>query len=268
MGNEPTIGNGTTMKPIDQMRRVRHETARRERWKSVPGYTNLYEASDQGKIRSINRVVTDSNKRKCKLKGRILKEIPLNGYPSVMLSKCGKRSRFKVHQLVMLSFVGRYPKGKEICHEDGDPTNNKLSNLRYDTPKGNAADKKRHGTHIIGSRHTKAKLTEEQVVKMRDEYACGNVTITKLANKYKVSRSTIFRILRHERWGHVGGANCSSLLKEGRRKASAKLTEKQVRAIREKYARGGVTQVRLAKDYGISERAVSHIINYTRWIDI
>jgi len=68
----------------------------------------------------------------------------------VSLSKgTDKQKLVKVHRLVLLAFVGAPPKGMEACHYDGDPQNNNLSNLRWDTAKENWVDRKRHGR--IGS---------------------------------------------------------------------------------------------------------------------
>lgn len=52
-----------------------------------------------------------------------------------------------VHRLVLEAFVGPCPEGMEGCHGDGDPTNNSLGNLRWDTATSNQLDKVRHGTH-------------------------------------------------------------------------------------------------------------------------
>ena len=59
----------------------------------------------------------------------------------------GKNKIRYVHSLVAESFIGPRPEGMEVCHNDGDPTNNHLDNLRYGTSSGNELDKVRHGTH-------------------------------------------------------------------------------------------------------------------------
>jgi hypothetical protein len=45
-----------------------------------------------------------------------------------------------------MGFVGPAPEGMEGCHYNGDPTDNRLENLRWDTRKANVADAIRHGT--------------------------------------------------------------------------------------------------------------------------
>ena len=63
------------------------------------------------------------------------------------LSHQGEDKTRTVHSLVAEAFIGARPEGMEICHSDGDPTNNHLDNLRYGTPSDNTLDKVRHGTH-------------------------------------------------------------------------------------------------------------------------
>ncbi len=59
---------------------------------------------------------------------------------------CGKVSCHYVHRLVLEAFVSLCPEGMVACHNDGDTTNNNLSNLRWDTSSGNHQDKWKHGT--------------------------------------------------------------------------------------------------------------------------
>lgn len=47
----------------------------------------------------------------------------------------------------MEAFVGPCPEGMEVCHNNGDCTDNRLENLRYDTKSANMLDRVRHGTH-------------------------------------------------------------------------------------------------------------------------
>ena len=73
---------------------------------------------------------------------RLKQQTNPDGYRRVTLH-CGNRKRVSryVHRLVLLAFVGPCPEGKEACHNDGNQRNNRLDNLRWDTPKANAADR-------------------------------------------------------------------------------------------------------------------------------
>jgi hypothetical protein len=71
-----------------------------------------------------------------------------DGHLVVDLRNGGKRRMAKVHQLVLEAFVGSRPGGMEGCHNNGDGTDNRVENLRWDTPSENNFDLVRHGTHF------------------------------------------------------------------------------------------------------------------------
>lgn len=118
-----------------------------ELWLPVWGYEGLYEVSSLGRVRSIDREVEHPTVGIVHRKGKVLAQNPLNkdGYLGVGLSRGGTKKKRAVHLLVLESFVGPRPKGKQACHNDGNNTNNRAENLRWDTPKENVADIKRHG---------------------------------------------------------------------------------------------------------------------------
>ena len=122
---------------------------RAERWKPVTGYEGIYEVSSHGRVRSVDRTVTRSDGRVHRHKGKLLRT-PLSaggGYPFVKLSNHGKTQVRTVYSLVAETFIGTRPEGMEVCHNDGDRTNNHLDNLRYGTSSDNNLDQLRHGTH-------------------------------------------------------------------------------------------------------------------------
>lgn len=107
-----------------------------EVWKDVPGYEGHYQVSDQGRVLSL---------KSCK-GPKLLKISPrLNGRLCVVLYKDGKRCRMNTYRIVLTSFVGPRPEGYEGCHGNGDFTDNRIENLRWDTHANNCADTSRHG---------------------------------------------------------------------------------------------------------------------------
>jgi HNH endonuclease len=90
----------------------------------------------------------------------------------------------------------------EVAHNDGDPSNNRLSNLRYDTRAGNAADTFRHGTAVRGETHGMVKLTPAQVLDIRSKSAEG-LTTPQLLALFPVKETQLYRILRRESWKHI-----------------------------------------------------------------
>lgn len=122
-----------------------------------------------------------------------------NGYLQLVTSD---RREPLVHRLVLEAFVGPCPEGMEACHADGNRTNNALSNLRWDTPKANAADRERHGKTYRGERIRLAKLTPERVLQIRAEYAAGTPH-RHLAARHGVNESTTRAIIAGRAWRHV-----------------------------------------------------------------
>jgi len=120
-----------------------------ERWKPVNGYEGIYEVSSHGRVRSVDRTVTRSDGRVHRHKGKVLSAglSKRGGYPLVSLYTQGKNQSHYVHSLVAETFIGPRPDGTEVCHNDGNPTNNHVDNLRYGTSSDNELDKVRHGTH-------------------------------------------------------------------------------------------------------------------------
>ena len=117
-----------------------------EQWRPIPGYEGLYEVSDHGRVRSLDRVVR-RGAHTLRLPGEI-KALVDNGHgrKRAYLSRDGQMQRPQVHRLVLETFVGPCPAGMEACHNDGNPANNRLENLRWDTGSENMRDKRRHGT--------------------------------------------------------------------------------------------------------------------------
>lgn len=105
-----------------------------EIWKHIPGYKNHYMASSLGKITSLKH---RHGKRKTPHQLKINLSGARRDYPTVVLCKKSKPKSYKVHFLVLRSFVGKRPKGFIINHLNGIKTDNRLENLEYTTYKEN-----------------------------------------------------------------------------------------------------------------------------------
>lgn len=163
-----------------------------EEWRDVVGYEGLYQVSSLGEVRSLYfqppRLVKPVLAT-CKGASRL----------QVNLYKNRKSSTIKVHRIVLESFVGPRPAGMECCHEDGDPTNNRLSNLRWDTHAANEADKKLHGTQNKGEANGGSKLTARQVLQIKELLSQG-ATNSQLALLFNVSSTAISKIKTGRKW--------------------------------------------------------------------
>jgi len=122
-----------------------------ERWKDVPGYEGLYQVSDKGRVRSVDRVVEYVDGRVPFLAGRILRQRMAGSrrdYAVVNLWRGKQRRTRYVHDLVLSAFVGLKPIGKEVCHGPQGQGDNHLRNLSYGTHSQNMRDCRRDGTGI------------------------------------------------------------------------------------------------------------------------
>jgi hypothetical protein len=118
-----------------------------EQWRDIPGYEGIYRISDQGRILSRARIDSRGHHR-----AEVLLSPRLSGpqgkqYLAVALFGAGNGVQRKLHRLVLESFAGPCPEGAEGCHNNGDKLDNRLCNLRWDTPSANNQDKRTHGTH-------------------------------------------------------------------------------------------------------------------------
>ncbi len=124
------------------------------------------------------------------------------GRAAVRLYRPGENITRCVHLIVLEAFVGPRPDGMEACHNNGDNTDNRASNLRWDTHRENILDKFRHGTMPLGEKHHAAKLTEEQVIEIRRRRAAGEPR-GGLSKEFGIHVRTISWITCRRGWKHV-----------------------------------------------------------------
>lgn len=103
-----------------------------EIWKDIEGYEGLYQISNKGRVKSLQREIVYKDGRKKVLKEKILHN-NLNefGYHNVMLSKDGVTKRYKVHRLVAKAFIPNQNNLPIINHKDENKTNNSVENLEW-----------------------------------------------------------------------------------------------------------------------------------------
>lgn len=125
-----------------------------ETWRPVLGFEGYYEVSDHGNVRSLDRMVYAGRGRTREARGRVLSIYTGDSYSKVRLKVDGTGSTKNVHNLVADAFLEPPPRtGLDVCHNNGNPHDNRVENLRYDTHSGNMSDRIEHGTAY--SRRTK-----------------------------------------------------------------------------------------------------------------
>lgn len=110
----------------------------KELWKTIEGFEGLYEVSNMGRIKALDRYVINNGGLQHKAE-RILKQnIQKNKHCMVVLCKNGKTYPKLVHRLVAIAFIPNPLNKPVVDHIDTDPTNNKVENLKWATVKENA----------------------------------------------------------------------------------------------------------------------------------
>lgn len=176
-----------------------------EEWRAIPGWEGYYEASDQGKVRSLDRTIQTRTSSRF-LRGKVLRpRRHKNGYLFVVLCRDCVPATCTIHGLVLSAFVGERPAGLETRHLDGDQLNNNISNLCYGTAQENGYDRVRHGTTgtatpVVGVDHYEAKLDDDKVRYIRGNPQLSNVL---LADMFGVSPSAISMSRLRKTWKHV-----------------------------------------------------------------
>jgi len=170
-----------------------------EVWRAVDNFP-LYEVSNFGQVRSWNACGTGLAD-----KPRIMrcKTTSQSRHLHVGIRKNNKTHYFSVHKLVLEAFVAMRPEGMECCHNDGNPRNNRVENLRWDTTESNQRDRRRHGTDNGGERNGHAKLTEDEVKEIIQLGKTGKYLYRTLAAKFNVSRMTVSRVIQGKTWKHI-----------------------------------------------------------------
>ena len=172
-----------------------------EIWRPVRGYNGAYLVSDQGRVRSVDRVTSNGHR----LQGRLIKlqRTTDGGYPVLGLSRAGIVKTRCVHSLVLEAWFGPRPRGKECCHLDGRPDNNSISNLRWASKRMNANDTIRMNRHCSGQDHPHTKLKDRDVRLLRDLRHRKGLTYKQLAERFGISRGGVGLIVRRVNWSRV-----------------------------------------------------------------
>lgn len=161
-------------------------------YRDVVGFPD-YRVGDDGSVWS----------RKSGVWKRLATQSKPKGHLIVKLRRDGKYHHRYVHRMVLESFTAPCPAGMECRHfPDRDPTNNHLSNLQWGSQAENCADTIVHGTRIRGERVGSARLTADQVKKIRERVLAGERQ-GDIALEFSVSPMTISDIMRYATWRHL-----------------------------------------------------------------
>lgn len=160
-----------------------------EMWKDVEGFEGVYQISNFGSLRSLDRKVRSKGGQRT-VRGQMLKPMYTpKGYLNKIVVKDGEPIALFIHTLVAKHFIGIRPDGLVIDHIDRNPRNNHVSNLRYVTSAENQQNRK------------DGKLTQKHVQEIK--LLLKTKTQREIANMYGVRQPLISRIKTGDRWANV-----------------------------------------------------------------
>lgn len=123
-----------------------------ETWRPVLGWEGFYEVSDEGRVRSLDRM----RKKGARIdRGRIRSlSVDRAGYPRVGLCGNGMQVTRLVGHLVAEAFLGPRPDGAECRHLNDEPGDSRAVNLAWGTRTDNEADKLQNRGHYLRKRES------------------------------------------------------------------------------------------------------------------
>ena len=177
-----------------------------EEWREVAGYVGLYEVSDVGRVRSLERLVKQKGRAPRLFPGIVLSQSNHStGYKQLALSKEGVVTGYLAHRIVAAAFCDNPLGMNEVNHIDTNKANNAPANLEWCTHKQNQehASKKGRMSTVRGSAKGASKLTEDQAIDIKIMLSSG-FRVKDIHAKYPfISRTPIYEIKNGTSWAHV-----------------------------------------------------------------
>lgn len=179
-----------------------------EAWKAIVGFEGLYEVSDQGRVRSLDRIVPHGVRGTKRLRGRVRSLAPdSGGYPSVTLYLAGKGTTVGVHRLVAQSFLAPSDL-PEVNHKDARKDNNSVGNLEWVTGSDNMEHARQLGRLSAATNPNMArKLSVASVATIRKLYTQGR-SRADIARQFQITVTMVSRILTGKSWAIPEPAQC------------------------------------------------------------
>lgn len=205
-----------------------------------------------------------------KMGGRFLK--PLNGgggYLHVSLHNATGQKTTKIHRLVAEHFVSGRGLDLEVCHNDSNKMNNRACNLRWDTRRGNHADKIENGSaprnSVMNNNHHAQKLSPEDVLKIVNLLKETKLSQRAIGKRFGVDGQAISEVNGGRNWSHYtsGELGLTYPIRNGR--PHLKLSPEKVLKIVNLLKETKLSYVVLGKRFGVAMQTIGRINTGERW---
>lgn len=186
----------------------------KEIWKDVKEYEGLYQISNLGNVKSLDRYIINKNRDKQYFPGKYLSQGIGDNYLKVTLSKNNKQRTFRIHILVARAFIPNPENKPEVNHIDGNKKNNKVNNLEWNTRSENELHAYKNGLAKPSNKQKQAvaKYAKENYSKKVVQYSLNGEFIKEWNSMHDVWRelgirpSYICRCckgLRNQTYGYI-----------------------------------------------------------------
>jgi len=168
-----------------------------ETWKPIAGYENLYEVSDFGNVRSLDRRIPAKIKHVTSrvIKGCVLvKNKKKTGYFTVDLCKDSTVKTTNVHRIVAETFIPKVAGKRYVNHKDGNKENNNVSNLEWVTSSENRLHAFKTGLAI--SYQSKEIICIDSGLVFKSSYEAANWIIKTYPEKTKARIQIVAQNIR------------------------------------------------------------------------
>lgn len=174
-----------------------------EVWKDINGFEGIYQVSDLGRIKSLEKNIPHWRGGESVIKEFYKKSFKSrSGYLIVPLTKNGNEYKFLIHRIVAEAFIENPLNKPQVNHKNGIKTDNRAKNLEWNTHSENIRHADDNGLrNLKGINNSQSKLTETQVLEIRS--IGRSKTLVEIADMYGIRFQSVSKIINRKNWKHI-----------------------------------------------------------------